>query len=878
MPLFPVAVCCSLLAVAKVSAKTSQAVVGDVRVTFLSRSLLRLEQKGPKGFENRPTFNVVERKIVPVPLKLKEGARYVTVSSADVQVQVPRGAAKLDGVRVLSKMGAVLYEVKGLPPHAYLPAPGQVFNVWTMADAPRIVPPAWGATPPPDGFAGANSGWDVDKDALDIYVFVNLGEGYKGLRRDFLSLTGQVPMPPRFIFGFIDSRYHPYTEQEALGAIDEYRRRAIPLDTFVVDTDWRVNGSHGYQVSEKHFPDMARFIAEAHKRNVKLMFNDHPEPVAAALDPKELRYRYEGLTSLLRLGMDVWWYDRNWGTHIGTPAPGLPLEVWGMRVYADTTQRFRPGTRPVIMSNVWGIDNGHRNGNTYPAMHRYPVWWTGDTVARWDDLARGIANGVDMGVLNMLPYVNEDLGGHIGAPSPELYVRFLQYGCFSPVTRVHCTFGQVRYPWAFGLEAERIVTEYIKLRYRLLPTLYAAVRRAYDDGTPLLRRCDLAWPAYKKAADPMQYLFGEDLLVAPVYESIEGSIQPIPPSMLRTAEGQEGLMGAYYDNPDLKGNPVLARIDKRVTFEWGPGRADPSVPRDNFSARWTGKIGPVPETGEYAISVRADDGVRLWIDGNLVIDTWKPQDNVTNTALMGLERGRTYDVKLEYNDIGGNAICVLGWRPPSERASAVKRRLWLPPGKWQDLWTGRTYKGPAEISVESPLWHMPLFARVGGIVVLGPDVQFTSEKPWEGLTLEAFVPSVNGSATRQLYEDDGLTNGYQRGECRWTPITLSRYADSVLLNVAAASGTFKGALKSRSWTLRLHLPAGESFVGLKVNGQPKSAAILEPDSARGLEAMPFRGIGARPAAEAGTTVEVRLPRISVAENLKIELKVTKGKP
>ncbi len=858
------------------AAEISQVTAGNIRVTFLNRDLIRIEQKGPKGFENRPTFNVVERKVTPLPLKVASDSRYQTISSIDYQVQIPAGAVKLDGIRVLSKMGAVLYEVKGLPEHSYLPAPGQVFRAWAMADTPRIVPPAWGAAPPPTNFKGENCGWDINNDAPDVYIFLDSGLGYKGVRKDFLKLTGKTPMPPQYLFGYIDSRWTPYTEQSALESIDEYRSRGIPLDTFVVDTDWRVNGSHGYKISDKHFPDMARFIAEAHKRNVKLMYNDHPEPIGTALDPKEMQYRYDGLTSLLRLGLDIWWYDRNWGTHIGTPAKGLPLEVWGMRVYTDATQTFRPDQRPTIMSNVWGIDNGYRNGRTYPAMHRFPIWWTGDTASRWDFLIKGIANGVDMGVLNMLPYVNEDLGGHAGTPSPELYVRFLQFGCLSPITRVHCTLGNDRHPWAYGEEAEQIVKEYVKLRYRLMPTIYAASRQAYDDGTPILRRCDLLWPGQKKAADSMQYLFCEDLLVAPTYESVEGSIQPIPQNMLHTAEGEEGLMGAYFNNANLVGNPVLARVDKKVGFDWGNGRPDSSVPNDDFSVRWTGKIGPMAESGEYTLSVRADDGVKLWIDGKLLIDAWKPQDNVTNSVKLRFEQGKTYDLKLEYNDIGGGAICHLGWKLPGEDVSVVKRSLWVPPGKWQDLWTGKVYSGPSDLTLESPLWHTPLLARVGGLIILGPDVQYTSEKPWDSLTIEAFVPSANGSATRNLYEDDGSTNGYQRGECRTTPVTLTRKGDSVVVDIAVGKGFFKNALASRAWTIRLHMPAGEKFAGLTVNGQPKSALTLDPVDGVSLATIPLRGAGSKPVGEAGTVIEVRVPKSAVNKPVKVVLKVAKG--
>ena len=89
------------------------------------------------------------------------------------------------------------------------------------------------------------------------------------------------------------------------------------------------------------------------------MFNDHPEPqTATALDPKEIKYRWDGLKSLLDLGADVWWYDRNWSTHLHEPMPGISKEVWGQTVFHDVTARVRPNQRPLIMSNVEGIDIG----------------------------------------------------------------------------------------------------------------------------------------------------------------------------------------------------------------------------------------------------------------------------------------------------------------------------------------------------------------------------------------------------------------------------------------------------------------------------------------------------------------------------------------
>src|SRR5262249_19511896 len=148
---------------------------------------------------------------------------------------------------------------------------------------------------------------------------------------------------------------------------------------------------------------------------------------------------WNGLTDLLHQGVDVWWYDRNWSTRLHEPMPGLRPEVWGSSVFHDVTLAYRSGIRPLIMSNVDGIDNGVRHNPPHPAFHRYPIPWTGDTESNWDWLRYAVANGVDEGAVGMLPYVNEDCGGHRGDPSPELYTRFVQYCALSPVLRLHCT-------------------------------------------------------------------------------------------------------------------------------------------------------------------------------------------------------------------------------------------------------------------------------------------------------------------------------------------------------------------------------------------------------------------------------------------------------
>ena len=188
-----------------------------------------------------------------------------------------------------------------------------------------------------------NGGWDLSNDAPDVYVFVPRGN-YFTLRKDFLKLTGPTEMPPLFMFGAFDSRWYDYSEATALKQIDDYRARKIPLDVLVVDTGWRRARPPVISRTPICFPTCRGFFPRAHAKHVHVMFNDHPEPVdtnAPALNAKELNYRFNGLSGLLKDGLDFWWYDRNWWVALVPPAPNLNKEVWGMRLYHDTT-RARP--------------------------------------------------------------------------------------------------------------------------------------------------------------------------------------------------------------------------------------------------------------------------------------------------------------------------------------------------------------------------------------------------------------------------------------------------------------------------------------------------------------------------------------------------------
>lgn len=857
------AVCPLSIATPQVAGAHTQ-IVGNVRVEALSPTLVRIELKGPEGFENRATFHVVNRNWPGVPLSRHDDDGFAVLSTPNWSVHVPERAAALAGITVEDSEGRTLYTAPAsLSASEWLPAPGDHPKAWAVADSPRIVPPPWGAAPSPAGntLNAKTSGWDTGNDSPDIYVFLPAGS-YSQLRRDYLKLTGPTEMPPLYIFGLFNSRYHDYSQAEALATIARYRALQIPLDVMVLDTNWRKGGSSGYDADTTLFPNMPAYLAQVHAGGVHSMFNDHPQPQgSAALDPAEITYRYAGLSEWLTQGLDLWWYDRNWGVSLLNPVPGLRHEVWGMRLYHDMTATAKPGLRPVIMANVDGIDGGYRNHAPDMAAHRFPIQWTGDTQAQWPYLRRAVENAVYSGVHSLVPYMSDDLGGFSGTPTPSLYVRYLEYGSLSAVMRPHCNWGETRAPWAFGPEAQEIVTRYIRMRYRLLPYLYAAAHENYTTGQPLLRRLDLEYPGYPEATANDEYLLGPSVLVAPIVDGPE--IKDVPTFWLSTPDGHPGLLGAYFKGENPTGTPAATRIDPTIDLSLGSSWPPAGIDHDHFSCVWTGTI-----TNRADQSVRlqasADDGVRVSLDGKLVIDEWHPSDgSATYTAKPLLAPGQTYTLKIEYMQQGGQAMIRLGYA--TLQPTVPHRTVWIPPGTWTNAWNGRTLSGPRTVVANAPLAQMPIYIRAGSVIPLVPQIQYTGERPWDTIALEAF-PAKSGSTSATVYEDDTLTTAYQNGAYRTTHITLAAdpATQTVRVVIPSVQGqSFSGAVASHAWTIRLRRPSGwpASLQPAKVfiDGKPSAGWRVLPSSAS-LGSMPFETDGS---ARDGSVLEIGLPRSPV---------------
>jgi hypothetical protein len=858
--------------ISRTTLASNAVVVGSVRVQMLSSTLVRLESAGAEGFEDRNTFHVVNRNWPGTSYSSNLVSGMVVITTPGYVVYVPQGAASLTGTYITSSAGQVLYQFNGaLNNSVWLPGPSDNPTVLYFADTPRLIPPPGGVVPVPAGAPFASSsGWDTNNDAPDMYVFVPNGS-YARMRADFLKLTGPTEMVPLYAFGLWDSRYYSYSEATALQEIADNRSRQIPQDVMVIDTGWRQGASTGYQPNTSLFPNLPRFYSEAHTNHVRVMFNDHPEPIAFnALDPAEVTYRYTNLTQLLGEGLDIWWYDRNWSVSLLSPSPNLAHEVWGMAVYHDATQATNEPLRSLMMANVNGIDNGIRNNPMDVAAHRYSIQWTGDIDPPLAYLNHAVENAVHSGVQSLFPYESDDLGGHRSDPGPGDYIRWIEYGALSPIYRPHCTLNLMRMPWTFGPEAEWMARRLLNLRYRLLPVFYAAARQNYDTGEPILRRLDLDYPQYPEARRESQYLIGHSILVAPV---AQGGLAAVPSTWLTTTNGLAGLNAFYYSNTNLSGTPVLTQVDSNVNFNWNSGSPGGSLPGGNFSVRWIGNLNVPVSVGDVTLAALSDDGARVWVDNQLCIGNWGPNDSVTTEATTTLKAGQTHSLRVEYLQMSGNDLITLEWRPASSTQS-----IWIPPGSWINAWTGALFTGPATIIANTPLEQIPLYIRSGSIFALAPQMQYTGQFPWDPVTLDAYPITTEVDST-SLYEDDTLTTAYQQGQFRATAITTwANDADkTVSVSIGAAAGSYANAPVQRSWVVRLHRPPNWTSdlapMQITLNGQSLGPVVRRIKNA---SAMPLGADNGSPDAD---VFEVTVPESSIlASNLIVARFASAGSP
>lgn len=375
---------------------------------------------------------------------------------------------------------------------------------------------------------------DMHRDDIDYYIIV--GDPYS-IFDSVRKLSGETPLFPKWSLGFINSPFG-VNQNEVLQIVNRYRGDAIPFDAFAFDYDWKAWGEGDYgefRWNAQKFPDGPSGRLAVHLRSLgvhiagimkpRLLIDSREGRYATAhrfwlprekpfrdyftgkfmkaldFDHADVRKWFGSLA--IRFGYDSgirgWWNDEADEFNSNTEALNMERALYD-------AQRSRTNVR------VWSI-----NRNFWLGAQRYAYGlWSGDIDTGFASMAAQRArmlSAVDVGEMNW----GMDGGGFHGHPSSELYARWVEFGAFTPIFRVHGTLHEMRQPWLYGKTAEAAAVRAIKLRYELIPYIYSFEDYGYRYGVGIVRPLMFDWPHDKFVRNDVdEWMFGKWLLVSPI--------------------------------------------------------------------------------------------------------------------------------------------------------------------------------------------------------------------------------------------------------------------------------------------------------------------------------------------------------------------------
>jgi alpha-glucosidase (family GH31 glycosyl hydrolase) len=358
--------------------------------------------------------------------------------------------------------------------------------------------------------------------------------------KDLSLLTGPAVIPPKWSLGYMQSHRTIRDENYILGIVDSFRSKKIPVDAVIyLGTGFTPQGWNTKQPSFDFNPavfhrDPAAVLADFHARHVRVVLHMVPfdRDKLPYLDDNHMKNYWQLHVPVMKAGADAFWPDEgDWFN--------LYERVNRHRLYYEGPLSTYPNLRP------WSL---HRNG--YLGVARWGGWvWSGDTESSWKTLEGQIAVGINHS-LSLGPYWGSDIGGFYPSmeKTGELFARWFQFGAFCPSFRTHGRTTNTILPWGWNMgdrgdletragtdseavrrnvlpsemhnpEIEPVIKKYDELRYQLLPYTYTLAWEARQSGLPLMRALWLYYPQDTTArAVGNEYLWGRDLLIAPVYQ------------------------------------------------------------------------------------------------------------------------------------------------------------------------------------------------------------------------------------------------------------------------------------------------------------------------------------------------------------------------
>lgn len=506
-------------------------------------------------------------------------------------------------------------------------------------------------------------------DCIDYYFMY--GGNADGVIACIRDLTGQAPMFPLWTYGFWQSRERYTGQEETVGVVEKYRSLGVPLDGIVQDWQyWSTDNNYwnDMKFGNPRFPDPKGMIDKVHSLNAHIMisvwasfgpksepfrvfkekgmlmdFKTYPDNVAARVyDPynpeaRDIYWDYLN-RNIFRLGMDAWWLDSTEPDH-----SDVKEQDFDFHTYLGSFRKVRNAFPLVTVGGVYDhqrqVSSDKRvfilTRSAFTGQQRYGAHsWSGDVYSDWSTLRNQISAGLNFS-LTGIPYWNSDIGGfwsYVSYPEGindpafhELYVRWMQFGAFTPMMRSHgantpreiFNFGK-RGDWAFDVQEK-----YINLRYRLLPYIYSASWEVTNRSGSMMRALFMDFAGDKNvAAINNEYMFGRSILVAPVTDSLRTQKIYLP-------AGTEWV--DFWTGDRIKGGCTLSR----------------EVPVDILPLYVkSGSILPVGPSVQYATEKPWDDlQIRIYPGAGAEFILYEDENDNYN-----YEQGKYTTIRMTWND------------------------------------------------------------------------------------------------------------------------------------------------------------------------------------------------------------------------------------
>lgn len=427
-------------------------------------------------------------------------------------------------------------------------------------------------------FASNRSEWRADS-TKQLDYWITAGDSPREILASYMNATGKPPMMPEYGLGFWQCKLRYWNQEQLLNVAREHKRRGLPMDVIVCDFfHWPHLGDFCFE--EEFFPDPAAMAKELADMGITLMVSVWPQIGHNSVNFKEMHRRNllvkpeRGVNVCMQFGGDSVFFDAT-----NPEARKFVWEKCKENYYDNGVRMFwldeaEPEYATYEFDNYrYHIGSNAQIGNVYPQMfsrafyegmqaeghteivnlvrcawagsQRYgALVWSGDVHSSFEDFRRQVVAGLQMG-MSGIPWWTSDIGGFLnGLPSDptfrELIVRWFQYGAFCPVMRLHgdratetpegrrvyradgsqaLFTGGENEVWTFGDDAYEIMTAYLRLRENLRPLTRELMRETHEVGSPIMRALFYEFPNDADCWDIAdQYMFGGDILVAPVME------------------------------------------------------------------------------------------------------------------------------------------------------------------------------------------------------------------------------------------------------------------------------------------------------------------------------------------------------------------------